>query len=78
MGDFKWRHFQGEVILWAVRWYCRDRVSYRDLEQMMGERGVAVDHSTIYRWVQKYAPEMTLVQGTRFKRISVFDATAMR
>ena len=62
MSDFKWRHFQGafqgEVILWAVRWYCRYGVSYRDLEQMMGERGVAVDHSTIYRWVQKYAPEI--------------------
>jgi transposase, IS6 family len=56
--DFKWRHFQGEVILWAVRWYCRYGVSYRDLEQMMGERGVGVDHSTIYRWVQMYAPEM--------------------
>ncbi|MCZ7859139.1 IS6 family transposase [Agrobacterium salinitolerans] len=58
MSNFKWRHFQGEVILWAVRWYCRYGVSYRDLEQMMGERGVPVDHSTIYRWVQKYAPEI--------------------
>ncbi|GAA3099465.1 IS6-like element IS6100 family transposase [Rhizobium viscosum] len=58
MSDFKWRHFQGEVILWAVRWYCRYGVSYRDLEQMMGERGVPVDHSTIYRWVQRYAPEI--------------------
>lgn len=54
MSDFKWRHFQGEVILWAVRWYCRYGVSYHDLEQMMGERGVAVDHSIIYRWVQKF------------------------
>jgi hypothetical protein len=53
---FKWRHFQGEVILWAVRWYCRYGISYRDLEQMMGERGVSIDHSTIYRWVQRYAP----------------------
>lgn len=58
MSDFKWRHFEGEIILWAVRWYCRYGISYRDLEQMMGERGVPVDHSTIYRWVQKYAPEM--------------------
>lgn len=48
----------GEVVLWAVPWYCRYGISYRDLEQMMGERGVAVDHSTIYRWVQRYAPEM--------------------
>jgi len=55
MGDFKWRHFQGDMILWAMRWYCRYGVSYRDLEQMIGERGVAVDHSTIYRWFQKCA-----------------------
>ena len=58
MSDFKGRHFEGEIVLWAVRWYCRYGVSYRDLEQMMGERGVSVDHSTIYRWVQKYAPEI--------------------
>ncbi|TCT27934.1 IS6 family transposase [Martelella mediterranea] len=58
MSDFKWRHFQGDVILWAVRWYCRYGISYCDLEQMMGERGVPVDHSTIYRWVQKYAQEI--------------------
>ena len=58
MNDFKGRHFNGEVVLWAVRWYCRYGISYRDLETMMAERGVRVDHSTIYRWVQKYAPEM--------------------
>ena len=58
MNDFKGRHFEGEVVLWAVRWYCRYPISYRDLEAMMTERGVAVDHSTIYRWVQRYAPEM--------------------
>ena len=58
MSDFKGRHFQGEIVLWAVRWYCRYAISYRDLEAMMTERGVAVDHSTIYRWVQRFAPEM--------------------
>ena len=58
MSDFKGRHFGGEIVLWAVRWYCRYRISYRDLEQMMAERGVSVDHSTIYRWVQRYAPEI--------------------
>ena len=58
MNDFKGRHFRGEIVLWAVRWYCRYAVSYRDLEAMMTERGVAVDHSTIYRWVQRFAPEM--------------------
>ncbi len=45
-------------MLWAVRWYCRYGISYRDLEHMMSERGVSVDHSTIYRWVQRYAPEI--------------------
>ncbi|GAA6537481.1 hypothetical protein nublan001_49640 [Klebsiella pneumoniae] len=38
MTDFKWRHFQGDVILWAVRWYCRYPISYRDLEEMLAER----------------------------------------
>ncbi|WP_417729129.1 IS6 family transposase [Roseovarius sp.] len=58
MSDFKARHFRGEIVLWAVRWYCRYGVSYRDLEEMMVERGHRVDHSTIYRWVQHYAPEI--------------------
>jgi len=58
MNDFKWRHFQGEIILQCVRWYCKYGLSYRDLEEMMEERGVDVDHTTIYRWVQHYAPEM--------------------
>ncbi|GAD09048.1 transposase and inactivated derivatives [Gluconobacter frateurii NBRC 103465] len=53
MIDFKGRHFRGEVILWAVRWYCRYGISYRDLETMLAKRGVSVDHSTIYRWVQR-------------------------
>ena len=58
MNDFKWRHFQGEIVLWAVRWYCRYGISYRDLEEMMRERGVDVDHSTLNRWVLRYAPEL--------------------
>jgi transposase, IS6 family len=41
-----------------VRWYLRYCLSYRDLEEMMAERGLQVDHTTIYRWVQKYAPEL--------------------
>ncbi|HDO7102103.1 TPA: IS6-like element IS26 family transposase, partial [Klebsiella pneumoniae] len=43
---------------WAVRWYCKYGISYRELQEMLAERGVNVDHSTIYRWVQRYAPEM--------------------
>ncbi len=58
MRDFKGRHFEGTVILGCIRWYCKYGISYRNLEEMMLERGVDVDHSTLYRWVQKYAPEM--------------------
>jgi transposase, IS6 family len=60
MSGFRWRHFCGEVILWAVRWYCRYGVSYRDLEEMLRERGVEVGrpHDPLYRWVQRYAPEL--------------------
>lgn len=58
MNDFKWRHFRGDIILGCVRWYCKYGISYRDLEEMMVERGVKVDHTTLYRWVQNYAPEM--------------------
>ena len=56
--DFKWRHFQGDIILQCVRWYCKYGISYRDLEEMMSERGVIIDHTTLYRWVQQYAPEL--------------------
>ena len=55
---FKWRHYQAEIILLNVRWYCRYPLSYRNLEEMMLERGLEVDHSTINRWVLNYAPEL--------------------
>ena len=55
---FKWRHFQAEIILLCVRWYLRYALSYRDLEEIMAERGLSVDHTTIYRWVQRSAPEL--------------------
>ncbi len=55
---FKWRHFEAEIILLCVRWYLRYALSYRDLEEMMRERGLHVDHTTIFRWVQRYAPEL--------------------
>ena len=58
MSDFKWKHFKGDIILGCVRWYCKYGISYRDLEEMMLERGVEVDHTTLYRWIQQYAPEI--------------------
>ena len=56
--DFKGRQFAAEVILWAVRWYLMFPISYRDLELMLLDRGVAVDHTTIFRWIQAYAVEL--------------------
>ena len=53
---FRGRHFRSEVIILCVRWYLRYPLSYRDLEEMMAERGLSVDHSTIARWVLFYAP----------------------
>ena len=54
---FKWRHFVPTVILQCLRWYLRYPLSYRNLEEMMKERGVDVDHTTIYRWIQHFAPQ---------------------
>jgi transposase-like protein len=55
---FKWRHFEPSLTLLCVRRYCRYQLSYRDLEEMMKERGISVGHTTVWRWVQRYAPEI--------------------
>jgi transposase-like protein len=55
--SFKWRHYEPQIMLLCVRWYCRYQLSYRDLEQMMRERGLSVHFTTVFRWVQAYAPE---------------------
>ncbi|MEO1607370.1 MAG: IS6 family transposase [Pseudomonadota bacterium] len=65
MISFKGAHFPQEVILHAVFFYLRYGVSYRDLEEILAERGVKVDHATLNRWVVKYAP---LVAKTALKR----------
>ena len=49
--------FPPEVISLAVRWYLRYGLSYRDVEELLAERGITVDHVTIYRWVQRFTPE---------------------
>jgi IS6 family transposase len=54
---FKWRQFAPEVILMAVGWYLRFSLSYRDVEELLTDRGLSVDHVTVWRWVQRYAPE---------------------
>jgi transposase-like protein len=56
MIEFKGSHFEREVILWGVRWYVAYPISYRQLEEMMQERGAEVDHATLNRWVLKYVP----------------------
>src|SRR5947207_8067667 len=55
---FKGRHFEAEIIILCVRWYLRFGLSFRNLEELMAERNLAVDHVTIWRWVQRYAPEL--------------------
>ena len=54
---FKGRHFDREVIILCVRWYLRFKLSFRDLVEMMAERGLSMAHTTIMRWVHHYAPE---------------------
>jgi transposase-like protein len=55
---FQGRQFTAAVILWAVRWYLQFPISYRELERMLADRGVSVDHTTLFRWIQAYAPEL--------------------
>ncbi len=55
---FKWRHFEPEIIVWAVRWYLRFSLSYRDVEELLTERGLRADHTTVWRWVQLTEREM--------------------
>jgi transposase, IS6 family len=58
VNPFKGRHYSGEVILLAVRWYLRYPLAYQHVAEMLAERGLAVDASCIWRWVQAYAPEL--------------------
>ncbi len=56
---FKWKHFEGEIILWVVRWYCRYALSYADLKEMAAERGLSIERSTLCRWVHEYGTDLT-------------------
>ena len=55
---FKGRHFDAEIIILCVRWYLTFKLSCRDPVQMMAERGIALAHTTILRWVQRYVPQV--------------------
>ena len=67
-GLFKWRQFEPEVILLAVGWYLRFSLFYRDVEELLAERGLHADHVTVWRWVRRYAPEMERRLRSRLKQ----------
>ena len=69
--SFAGYRFPPEVILLAVRWYLRYGLSYRDVEELLAERGIDVDHVTIYRWVQRFTP--LVIEAARPCRHSVGD-----
>ena len=56
--DFKWKHFKSDIILSAIRWYVAYPLSYRQVEEMLKERGLEVDHSSLQRWVVEYSPQL--------------------
>jgi transposase-like protein len=66
---FKGRQFEREIIILCVRWYLRFKLSFRDLVEMMAERGVSLAHTTIMRWVQRFVPEFER-RWNRFARQS--------
>src|ERR1019366_4068996 len=55
---FKWRQTEPGLIFCAVRWYLRYSLSLRDIEELLEKRGLNVDHTTVWRWVQDYGPEL--------------------
>ena len=66
-GLFRGRHFDCQVIILCVRWYLRYKLSFRDLVEMMSERGLHLAHTTTLRWEQRYAPEF-IKRWNRFGR----------
>ena len=56
--EFKWKHYEPEIILLCCRWYLKFSLSYRNVEEIMNERGLTVDHTTIMRWVHQYSHEI--------------------
>lgn len=77
MLDFTGRHFTKLLILQALRWYLSYPLSYRHVEELMKERGVNVDHSTINRWVIKYAIELESIFSKSFRKYGVYVSWRM-
>ena len=79
--DFKGSQFERDIILWGVRWYVAYPISYRQLEEMMQERGVEVDHSRLNGWVLKYTPVLDKVFRQRKRAVGIswrLDETYIR
>ncbi len=77
MIDFTGRHFTKLLILQALRWYLSYPLSYRHVEELMKERGVNVDHSTINRWVIKYAKELEASFSKKFRKYGAYVSWKM-
>src|SRR3954452_21922017 len=75
---FRGRHFADDVIVLCVHWYLRYSLSYRDLAEMMLERHLSVDPSTIWRWVQRYAPELNARMRHKLKPTNVLGEQTRR
>ena len=71
---FKGRHFDRDVVVLCVRWYLRFKLSYRDLVEMMAERGLSMAHTTIMRWVKRFTPEFV----KRWNRLAVTAGQSWR
>lgn len=65
---FKWKHFEGGIILWLVRWYGRYALSYNDLKEIAAERSLFVARSTICRWVHEYSPKLEKLVKPHLKK----------
>ena len=81
MVSFKGAHFVNDIILTCVRWYVAYPLSYRQVEELMQERGVAVDHATINRWVLKYSPQLEAAFHSRKRSVWIswrMDETSIK
>ena len=69
MNYFRYKQFNKDVITVAVGYYLRYALSYRDISEILRERGVNVHHSTVYRWVQEYAPILYQIWKKKHKKL---------
>lgn len=67
---FKGRHFDQSVILLCVRWYLAYNLSLRNLEEMMAERGLSIDHSTVHRWILHFSPKLLELFNQRKRAVT--------